>query len=242
MTSTFSNSDTPKISASMMCSQFTDIASYLEIFKKEKVEYLHIDVMDGVFAPNLCISPDFANTIRDLTDIPFDFHFMIQNPEAKLHWFDIKSGDQVAFHIESTENFRLAIDEIHKYKAKAFVALSQDSAIETILPALKHGVDGVLAMSVNVGFAGQKIQSHAFDKVKKLRDFLNQNNYQNIEIEVDGNMSCENAQKMRKNGASIFVAGTSSIFIEKPPAKKPADFHVERVNFAIKEFRKAIEP
>lgn len=225
-----------KISTSMMCADFTNMSEYLQLFEEEGIDLLHIDVMDGIFAPNFCLGTVDVAAIRQTSKIPLDFHFMVNDPEAKLHWFNIQKGDRVAFHIESTKDTDLAIDEIHRYQAKAFVALEQDSQIEQILPALDHGADGILAMSVNVGFAGQKIQSHAFDKIVRLKQFLIDNNYDDIEIEVDGNMSPTNAQKMYNCGAKSFVAGTSSIF----KAQTGEKFDKEYIRSLIRSFREQI--
>lgn len=200
-----------KISPSMMCADIAKLLPTLEAFKQCGIEYLHIDIMDGHFVPNFTLGTDYCREIKKLTDIPLDIHLMIERPEDKLGWFDFGKNDIVSVHYESTPHIQKALAEIRKRCCKAYVALNPATPI-CVLEDILDDIDGVLIMAVNPGFAGQKMIPSALDKIKRLREYLDQNGYSNINIEVDGNVSYENSVLMKQSGADIFVAGTSSIF------------------------------
>jgi len=199
------------ISPSMMCIDYTKFSETLETFKRNNIEYLHIDIMDGVFVPNYTIGPDFVKALRNNSDIPMDYHFMVESPEKCLDWFDIKENDIVSIHVESTKHIEKVLSSIKNKGAKAFVALNPGTPI-CFLDEILDDIDGVLVMSVNPGFAGQKMVPHSIDKIKKVREYLDLNNKKDALIEVDGNVSFVNARLMSDAGANIFVGGTSSIF------------------------------
>ncbi|WP_418543070.1 ribulose-phosphate 3-epimerase [Parabacteroides goldsteinii] len=200
-----------KISASMMCSDLIDVKETIAIFEKEGVEYLHIDVMDGTFVPNFGLGVDYIRGLRKLTDIPLDLHLMIKDPEYKLQWIGIKDTDIVSIHYESSFQVQRALDWLALYGCKRFLAINPATPINALEEVLDY-IDGINLLMVNPGFAGQKIIPSTIKKVQKVVNMLNQADRRDIIIEVDGNITCENAAKLRKIGASIFVAGTSSIF------------------------------
>ena len=200
-----------KISPSLMCADFTNIKEVLDEFKEEGIEYLHIDIMDGVFVPNFMLSESVVKQFRKITDIPFDYHLMIDKPEAKIDWFDLKENDLMAIHYEATPHVQGALQKIKSKGAKAGIALNPSTPIESIKYLLPD-LDFVVIMTVNPGFAGQKLIPQTLEKIKDMREYLDNTGYQNVMIEVDGNVSFENAVKMKKMGADIFVAGTSSVF------------------------------
>ena len=178
-----------QISASMMCSNLVDLQATIDVFEKEKVEYLHIDVMDGEFVPNFGLGVDYIRGLRELTSIPLDLHLMIKDPEYKLPWIGIHN------------------EEVLDY------------------------IDGVNLLMVNPGFAGQKIVPSTLRKAEKLQKFLQEMHREDIILEVDGNITKEHGATLRSCGASIFVAGTSSIFCTD----------VSHFGEKIREFRKAVE-
>lgn len=200
-----------KISPSLMCCDFFEMGKQLSAFEKEKIEYLHVDVMDGVFVPNYTLGTDFIKQVKKNCSIPVDIHLMIENPEEKLDWFCFGEGDIVSIHYESTNNLNVALKKIKDRGAKAFVAIKPATDFSVLSDVLDL-IDGVLVMTVNPGFAGQKLVEGSIEKIRKTRRFLDEKNYQNIEIEVDGNVSFANARLMSDAGANIFVAGTSSVF------------------------------
>lgn len=180
-------------------------------FEECGIELLHVDVMDGSFVPNYTLGTDFVKAIKSKTDIPLDIHLMIDNPENKLDWFEFGENDYVSVHYEATKHLHKAVAEIKKRNAKAMVAINPATPI-SVLENVLDDIDAVLVMTVNPGFAGQKLVKSTLKKIRKLRDYLDNNGCGHIEIEVDGNVSFENAELMNNAGADIFVAGTSSIF------------------------------
>lgn len=217
-----------KISPSMMCVDFMDIKNTLEIFEKTGIEYLHIDIMDGSFVPNYTLGTDFCRILKANTNIPLDIHMMIDEPESKLDWFPIGEGDYVSVHAESTRHLQRALAGIRDRGGKPMVAINPATPI-VMLENILEDADGILVMTVNPGFAGQKLVEPVLEKIRRLRAYLDESGHENTEIEVDGNVSFENAKRMMQAGANIFVAGTSSVF------KK--DLYLEQ---AIKNLRNII--
>lgn len=205
--------NTAKLSPSLMCADICALGETLEIFQRNGVEYLHIDIMDGHFVPNFTLGTDYCKQLRRHTNIPLDVHLMVEHPESKLDWFDFRPGDFVSVHWESTPHLQRVLARIRAAGARAMVALNPSTPVESLREVLDD-LDGVLIMSVNPGFAGQKMVPAAPDKIRRTRKWLDERGYQTVEIEVDGNVSLENAVKMRAAGADIFVAGTASLFRE----------------------------
>lgn len=219
-----------KISASMMCADLIDLKETIKTFEEENVEYLHIDVMDGEFVPNYGLGVDYIRGLRGLTRIPLDLHLMIKDPEYKLQWIGIAPTDIVSIHYESTYQVQRALDWLAPYKCKRFLAINPATPIYVLEEVLDY-IDGINLLMVNPGFAGQKIVPSTIKKAARIQEFLQERGREDILIEVDGNITPENGNKLRKLGASVFVAGTSSIFRGKP------------VNYSenIKVFREAIK-
>ena len=204
------SSEKGMISVSMMCVSIEQTMDYLAAFEKNGVEYLHIDIMDGEFVPNITLGTDYVKQLRKLTSIPFDFHFMFTEPEEKMKWYDIRENDYVAVHYESTRHIDKCMQYIKSLGAKPILALNPGTPVCVIEEVLDY-LDGVLVMSVNPGFAGQKLIPGTLEKVKRVRSFLDERGRQDVIIESDGNMSNENVRLAYRAGSRIFVAGTSSI-------------------------------
>jgi len=198
----------------MMCASLTDLKSTLRNFEKNGVEYLHIDVMDGLFVPNFTLGTDYVKNLRKLSPIPLDIHLMVEKPEDKLDWFDLQPGEYVSVHYESTSHAQRALARIRDKGALPMLALNPATPL-CVLDYLTCDLGAVLVMTVNPGFAGQKMVPSALRKISDLRSRLDAIGREDIEIEADGNVSFENAAKMRQAGCGIFVAGTSSIFTDK---------------------------
>lgn len=199
------------ISPSLMCADFLNLGNELKKLEAAGIEYLHIDIMDGEFVPNFQLGTDFIKKLKGATKIPLDIHMMVKNPENKLDWIPFEAGDYVSVHYEACTHLQRALSMIRARGGKTMLALNPGtplSMIEEVLPDL----DAVLIMTVNPGFAGQRLISSTLDKIKRLRRYLDEKGYGHVEIECDGNVSFENAVKMRAAGANIFVAGTSSIY------------------------------
>lgn len=200
-----------KISPSLMCADFFKLDECIKIFENSDIDMIHIDIMDGSFAPNYTLGTDIIKALKVRTKIPLDIHLMIDNPESKLNWFAFGENDYVSVHYESTRHLNKAITLIKERNAKAIVAINPATSI-SVLENVLDDIDGILIMTVNPGFAGQKLIKSTLKKIKNLREYLDNSGYTHIEIEVDGNVSFENARLMNEAGANIFVAGSSSVF------------------------------
>lgn len=200
-----------QISASMMCSDLVNLKETIAIFERKGVERLHIDVMDGIFVPNFGLGVDYIRGLRSLTSIPLDLHLMIKEPEYKLRWIGIEPTDIVSIHYESSFQVQRVLDWLAPYGCQRFLAINPATPINALEEVLDY-IDGINVLMVNPGFAGQKIVPSTMKKAAKVADLLRREGRQDITMEVDGNITPENARRLRAVGASIFVAGTSSIF------------------------------
>ena len=217
-----------KLSPSMMCADLNNIFFYLKEFERANIEMLHIDIMDGEFVPNFALGTDYVKSLRRATNIPFDFHFLVNDPLKKMSWFDIREGDQVAFHYEDNECIPECIEYLNRLGAKSLIAINPETDVSLIEQYLDDA-DGILMMMIHPGFAGKKMVPGMIEKVEKTRKYLDAIGKDNIFIEVDGNITVDKAEILHKIGADIFVSGSSSIF-------KKRDNTVD----VIKEKRKAI--
>jgi ribulose-phosphate 3-epimerase len=219
----------PMLSASIMCADILNMEKALTEIKEAGIEYLHCDIMDNHFVPNLMMPMEFLNKLRPATDLPFDFHLMTENPETIIEKLLIKEGDIISIHYESTLHLQRVVTLVKERGARAAVAINPAtpiSVLEEILPEL----DMVLIMSVNPGFAGQKIVPTSFEKIRKMRSVLNNCGFCNILIEVDGNCSFENVPRMYEAGADIFVVGTSSVFAKGLTVKEGTEKLLKTLN------------
>ena len=179
-----------KISPSVMCADFFDLKNCIRQFEESKIDMLHVDIMDGSFVPNYTLGTDFVKILKANTAIPLDY---------------------VAVHCESTPHIHKAVAAVKNKGCRALAALNPGTPI-CALENITDDIDGVLVMTVDPGFAGQKLIPSALEKIKKLREYLDERGCDNIEIEVDGNVSFHNAALMNEMGANIFVSGTSGVF------------------------------
>lgn len=202
----------PVLSASIMCADIFNMGKAIREIEDAGIEYLHCDIMDNHFVPNLMLPMEILNKLRYATSLPFDYHIMTEKPETVIEKLNIRTGDFVSVHYESTVHLNRVIMLAKSKGARAAVAINPATpvgVIEEILP----DVDMVLLMSVNPGFSGQPIVESSFDKIKKMREYLDERGYFDVLIEVDGNCSFENVPKMYNAGAEVFVVGTSSVFV-----------------------------
>ena len=219
-----------QISPSMMCVDFMNVGKDLSVMERHGIEYLHIDIMDGEFVNNYTLGTDFCKVMKKNSSIPLDIHLMIEKPENKLSWFEFGEGDYVSVHYESTRHIQRALQQIKQRGAKPMIALNPATPLE-VLEWVLPDIDAVLLMTVNPGFAGQKLVPQTLEKITACRKYLDERGYPNVEIEVDGNVSFENARKMSDAGADIFVAGSSSMFAKDITLSEG----IEKLREAIKE-------
>ncbi len=200
-----------KISASLMCAGMKTLVQEIRVMERQQIEYLHVDVMDGEFVPNLGLGIDYINGIREMTDIPLDIHMMVNKPEDKLEWLKLKETDQVDIHYESTIHVQRTLVRAKSYGCKVMLAINPGTPIYSVEELLDY-IDGIIVLTVNPGFAGQRIVKSCIPKVGKIKKYLIEKGYGDLTLQVDGNINFENAKLFREMGADIFVAGSSSIF------------------------------
>lgn len=199
------------VSPSLMCVDLMNAQRDIQALEAAGVDYFHVDMMDNHFVPNITLSIDFIKELKKITKIPLDIHLMIEHPSQMLSQLDFCDGnDMISIHYESEVHQQRALAQIHDMGVKAGLALNPGTPI-CVLEDLLEDIDLVLCMTVNPGFAGQKLIPSTLDKIRRIRQLLDESGY-DIPIEVDGNVSFENAEKMCEAGADIYVAGTSSIF------------------------------
>ena len=200
-----------KLSVSLMCADLMNIEREVHELERNHVDYLHIDIMDSSFVPNLTFGPDFVNSLRKVTFIPLDIHLLMNHPRVIIRSMDIREGDIVTIHSECSESIMENVAFIKQKGAKFGLALNPDTSIEEVKKYLPY-VDVILLMLIVPGFAGSMMIHGMMEKVGQTRTFLNRNGYDNIEISVDGSVSCERAKYMQSQGASIFVGGTAGVY------------------------------
>lgn len=199
------------ISPSIMCANPLELKNDILALERAGSAYFHFDIMDGAFVPNFTLGPDLVKAVRQVSGVPADIHLMVNNPEQHLHLFDLQPGDVVSVHVETTKHLLRTLSLIREYGAHPAVALNPGTPLCMVEEAL-HAVDMLLVMSVNPGFAGQKLIPTAIDKIARAKELLLARGLGHVLIEVDGNVSYEHAKAMRAAGADIFVAGTSAVF------------------------------
>ncbi len=200
-------------SASLMCADPLNLESSIRELEKAGVDYLHIDIMDGAFVPNITLGFDLINAIKRITDIPLDIHMMVEEPGRFIEGMKLSKNDIVCVHYESERHIHRTLEMIKNKGCKAGLAINPQTPVECAEPLAEY-IDMLLVMTVSPGFAGQKIFAGAQRKVEKARTLLNEWGLSGVPIEVDGNISLENGRKLSLKGADIFVLGTSSLFLK----------------------------
>lgn len=193
---------------SMMCVAPERTAEMVGLFEEEKIDALHIDVMDGSFVPNYALGTDYCRYLKRLGSIPLDFHLMIDRPEDKLAWFPIAEGDFVSVHAESTRHLQRALARVAALGAKPIVALNPATPL-SMAEEVFDDVYAVLVMTVNPGYAGQKLIPSTLRKIAALRKKLDEAGREDVRIQVDGNISYANLPAVRAAGADMYVVGSS---------------------------------
>ncbi len=212
-----------KLSASLMCADLLNLEASVKELQSAGIDYLHIDIMDGDFVPNITMGFDTVNAIRKITDLPLDIHMMVREPNRFIDCMELSEQDILCVHYEADTHIHRTLEQIRKKGVKAGLAINPSTPVDSI-KYLTDYIDMLLVMTVSPGFAGQKLFSAAERKTRDAREMLDSMGL-NIPIEVDGNISLVNGEKLSVCGAEIFVLGTSSLFVrDKSLAEAARDF------------------
>lgn len=202
-----------KIEASIACANFRHLEKDIRELKECGVDYLHIDIMDGTFVPNFALDFSIMKTLHEITDIPLDCHLMIERPERYIEKTAGMGVKYISIHAEATHHLHRVIARVKEMGVRAGVALNPATPL-TVLDYILQDIDMILLMTVNPGFAGQKLIPWTLNKIEQTRKLIDTRGFSHIDIQVDGNVSLENIPRMLRAGATMLVGGTSSLFRE----------------------------
>ncbi|MDN4073487.1 MULTISPECIES: ribulose-phosphate 3-epimerase [Fictibacillus] len=201
-----------KVAPSILSADFSKLGEEIKKVEENGADYIHIDVMDGHFVPNITMGPLVVKAIRPLTDLTFDVHLMIENPDRYIPEFAAAGADIITVHVEACPHLHRTVQLIKEQGKKAGVVLNPATPVESIKHILAD-IDLVLIMSVNPGFGGQSFIHGVLPKIEALSAMIKEQGL-NVEIEVDGGVNSETARLCEKAGATVLVAG-SAIYGQK---------------------------
>ena len=215
--------DNFKLAPSILSADFSDLQSALKICDKGNAHWIHVDVMDNQFVPNLTIGPPVVASLRPKTQKFIDVHMMVIDPGKLVEPFARAGADNITFHIEATKEPEKIIDLIRSCGCRVGISIKPSTPLSDIFPILEK-VDVVLVMSVEPGFGGQGYIKESNNRISSIKSYLVENCLDRVQIEVDGGIKLHNAADVLKEGADILVAG-SEIFNSKTPVQTIEEFY-----------------
>ncbi len=194
------------VAPSILSADFSKLGEEIKAVEHAGADWIHIDVMDGCFVPNITIGPVVVKSIRKITNLFFDCHLMIEKPEEFVEQFAKAGANLITFHAESSLNIKSVIKKIKDVGCKVGISINPETPVDTIKDVIKE-VDLVLIMSVHPGFSGQSFITDVIPIIKKTKDLIN-NTKRKIYLQVDGGINKENAGIIKENGADVLVAAS----------------------------------
>jgi ribulose-phosphate 3-epimerase len=207
-----------RIAPSILSADFAKLAEEIQDVEKGGADWIHVDVMDGHFVPNITLGPLVVEAIRPHTRLPLDVHLMIEQPERYIPAFAKAGADLISVHVEASPHLHRTLHYIKEQNVKTGVVLNPATSLHTIEHVLDESLDLVLLMTVNPGFGGQKFIPAVLPKIRALRRMLDERGLHHIHIEVDGGINEQTAPLVVEAGADVLVAG-NAVFAEPDRAE-----------------------